>query len=593
MKFTTDPSGIILRHSGGNVYLHSVPKTAAGTVVIPGAVTHIPTNSLRGNCKITAVEIPKGVMQIAVNEFHYCLGLEKIVVSPDNPCYSSDKRGALLTKDGKWLLRVPRKLSGIYTVPNGVEIIDKDALKGCDKITTLMLSQTVKSISKGAFQGCSSLLHITVRKNVEHIGDGAFADCSRLCGFTAASDSPWFVSDGSGVLYSRDMTRLICAPNALQGIYTVADGVKTVGNQAFSGCSALTELRLPDSVRFIGSRAFEKCENMRFLRLPTNLSRLREGAFAHCTSLAALALPEGLKRLEHHTFRDCTGLLRAQIPGGMEYVAPSAFDGCSALESITVSPDNPNYANDSSGALLDKARQRVLRVPLALRGRYILPDTVESAYPDAFSGCEGITGVVAPMGSVALAAAALGCKNLENAYLKDPAGIVYHYPSFEIYRVWKEITCCRLADAVPAVGDRAFANRQKLTEVEIPGVDTKLGSGVFRGCPNLKKITVNGQNKHLISDADGSLSRRVGRNVVLSWVPPQSKGSYRVPEYVTHIDAFAFENCGDLSAVIVKANVWGIMDDAFAGCPGLTLQGAAGSVAEDHARKKGIPFKPE
>ena len=62
-----------------------------------------------------------------------------------------------------------------------------------------------------------------------------------------------------GVTYSKDGKRLLKASRNLFGHYMIKEGTKVICNEAFSDCTSLTSINIPDSVTTIGSSAFRSC----------------------------------------------------------------------------------------------------------------------------------------------------------------------------------------------------------------------------------------------------------------------------------------------------------------------------------------------
>lgn len=70
-----------------------------------------------------------------------------------------------------------------------------------------------------------------------------------------------------------------------------ADGLKSIGKQAFTACS-LKELILPNSVRNIGSRAFSGCSELEKIVIPNSVDSIGVYAFSGCRSLKIIVLPD-------------------------------------------------------------------------------------------------------------------------------------------------------------------------------------------------------------------------------------------------------------------------------------------------------------
>lgn len=97
----------------------------------------------------------------------------------------------------------------------------------------------VTSIEEKAFYGNPSIRAIEIPSTVATIGDKAFADCPQLV-YIAVDKANRLFTDVGGVLYSIDMTRLICYPSANgASSVTIPSTVTTISPMAFFGCENL------------------------------------------------------------------------------------------------------------------------------------------------------------------------------------------------------------------------------------------------------------------------------------------------------------------------------------------------------------------
>lgn len=62
-------------------------------------------------------------------------------------------------------------------------------------------------------------------------------------------------------------------------------GITSIGDNAFAGCGAVTEVSIPDGVTSIGTRAFAGCSALPNITLPQSLTAIEADAFAACTAL--------------------------------------------------------------------------------------------------------------------------------------------------------------------------------------------------------------------------------------------------------------------------------------------------------------------
>ena len=90
------------------------------------------------------------------------------------------------------------------------------------------------------------------------------------------------VEDEFGVKYSKDWKRLLKAPSGLNGKYSIRKGVEVIGNSAFSFCSSLTNINIPNSVTNIGYTAFMYCKSLTNINIPNSVTNIGDSAFYCC-----------------------------------------------------------------------------------------------------------------------------------------------------------------------------------------------------------------------------------------------------------------------------------------------------------------------
>ena len=128
--------------------------------------------------------------------------------------------GALLTADGETLLAYPSKAAASFTVPKGVERIERNAFRG-GSLTSVTMAPSVEEIGENAFYECEQLERVTFNKGIAVIRASAFYRCRKL---VLQGDMP------------RDLTE--------------------VGAEAFYQIGGYEGLTIPKDVERIGSRAF-------------------------------------------------------------------------------------------------------------------------------------------------------------------------------------------------------------------------------------------------------------------------------------------------------------------------------------------------
>ena len=111
---------------------------------------------------------------------------------------------------------------------------------------------------------------------------------------------------------------------------------KAITSCAFSTCSGLTSIKLPDTLTTVGANAFFKCTGLTSLAFPESLTTIGKCAFFGCVGVRTLTLPSSLTIVDDNAFRGCTGLTSLTFPESLTSIGKRAFFGCSGLTSLTL-----------------------------------------------------------------------------------------------------------------------------------------------------------------------------------------------------------------------------------------------------------------
>ena len=109
-----------------------------------------------------------------------------------------------------------------------------------------------------------------------------------------------------------------------------------IGEKAFTDCSRLTSLTLPDGIASIGISAFAYCSGLTSLTLPAGITSIGDDTFYGCSGLTSLTLPAGITSIGEYAFSGCSGLTSLTLPAGITSIDKYAFSGCSRLTSLTL-----------------------------------------------------------------------------------------------------------------------------------------------------------------------------------------------------------------------------------------------------------------
>lgn len=155
------------------------------------------------------------------------------------------------------------------------------------------------------------------------------------------------VEDEFGVKYSKDWKRLLKAPVLFEGKYSIRDGVKVVGNDAFQGCGFLTNIDLPDSLTSIGRNAFWGCDQLGSIVIPNGVTSIDDYAFGWCDSLTSIIIPNSVTNIGEGAFNLCCSLTCIDIPNKVTSIGINAFFCCKSLTNINI-PNNVTNIGDKT-----------------------------------------------------------------------------------------------------------------------------------------------------------------------------------------------------------------------------------------------------
>jgi hypothetical protein len=119
---------------------------------------------------------------------------------------------------------------------------------------------------------------------------------------------------------------------------TFPDSVKTLGSNAFDGCTALTTVTMP-GVTTISSSAFNGCTALTTVTMP-KVTSIGTSAFSGCTALVSIMPLSEVTSIGVNAFRS-TALTTVDIGSGITSIQTYAFNGCTALTSVTIRAETP------------------------------------------------------------------------------------------------------------------------------------------------------------------------------------------------------------------------------------------------------------
>lgn len=324
---------------------------------------------------------------------------------------------------------------------------------------------------------------------------------------------------------------------------TIPKGILTVSNSAFEGCSGLTDVTI--AAKTINAKAFAECKNLKAVKMEEGVTTIQGMAFAN-TQISAVTIPSTLttagttkegtiekgpfagtmiatvhgqtedsteaqegatilpetKKIPDNLFLDCTSIIDVQIPETVTEIGQKAFKDASSVENVTFA------VNTETGKV---------------KG-------VEKIGISAFDGCSSLQELVLPETVTEV---------LQGAFANEGALVKADMSRAASLKKW---------DKESFKGDTALA------EVVLPtaGGITAIPDGAFAGCTSL-----TGENL------------KIPKNIVTITANAFKESGLKklyIPNQVTTIGASAFEACKNLEDVHISNNISIISQSTFKNC---------------------------
>ena len=431
------------------------------------------------------------------------------------------------------------------TIPNSVTSIGWQAFSGCTGLTSIEIPNSVTRIDSSAFSGCSGLTSVTIPNSVMSIGNYAFNGCSGLTSVTVDDENEIYHSEGNCLIETQSKTLIKGCNNS---VIPTDGSVTSIGEAAFSNCTSLTSVTIPDSVTSIGDYAFMGCSGLTSVTIGNSVTSIGDYAFMGCYKLVEV--------INHSTLNITEG---SSSFGYIGYYADTVHTG----ESKIVNKNDYLFYTHSNGVhylLGYVGNETELTLPNDYNGQNY------DIYEHAFRGCSGLTSVTIPDSVTSIGEGAFrGCSGLTSVYITDLAAwcnIKFDnsisnplYYANNLYLNGKLVTELVVPDSVTNIGNFAFYNCTSLTSVTIPNSITSIGGYAFSDCTGLTSVTIPNSVTSIGYSAFGGCSGLT---------------SVTIPDSVTSIESYAFGGCSGLTSVTIPDSVTSIGDGAFEYCTSLT-----------------------
>ena len=342
----------------------------------------------------------------------------------------------------------------------GLTLIPDYTFRDCEKLTSIIIPNSITYIGIEAFRGCTGLTSITVPKSVTTMDNRVFLYCTGLTSVTfegsVIGDDPFGTS--TAIIDYSKLTSV-----------TIGENVKTIGESAFHGLKGVTSITIPDGVTTIGAWAFCKCTGLNSLTIGKNVNTMGKGAFSSCSNLRSIVsyILEPFE-IEMYTFDSSLGA-ELKVPTGTKekYLA---LDYWKDFKNI-VEMESSEEQND---------------------GEVFTAKTIE--------GVEMTFQVISETDKTCQVGTGKPEEPAVDKTYEGAVTIPAEANGFKVTTVGKyaltgsKITSVIVSEGIESIGYGAFANCHSLDKLVLPSTLTSIGAMIVDGSRNLTTVVSNSKS---------------------------------------------------------------------------------------------------
>ena len=423
------------------------------TIIIPGTVKEIGTNAFTNNADLTRVVLEEGIEIIGDEAFMQCRNLETIEL-PES-----------LVSIGASAFQMCSKLNNVK-IPSKITLIRATTFYECGNLSNVTLPENLQEIGDSAFLDCNQLDNIYISKDVNNISISAFDHCTNLVNIEIAEENTKYnYSQDSGMLIDIEKNNIVFISSAVLNnttTFSISEGI-TNFNTNIDSYTNITTIIIPSSLETIGNAnifpttisdvQIKGGNNEHFAVENGCLYNGDKTALIMCfTKNSEVDIADTVTIVKTWSFKQATNIENVTFDGNITTIEEQVFSWSynSKLKNIYI----------GSGVTSIN--------PIFKYGNYYGTVTVDEANPNYSSENNEI-------------------------YNKDKAELIGIYHDIQgSYTVKPSVT---------KIGDRAFHNKQQMTEVILPEGLKEIGNMSFCYCTGLTEIYIPNSVETIASNA--------------------------------------------------------------------------------------------
>ena len=484
------------------------------------------------------------------------------IVIPDK--VTKDGVDYLVVAVGDYAFMRNRSLASVQ-LPSSVVYIGYHAFYECSMLTSVTMPGIVKFYDEDYIFDGTKLISLALPKTLKYLRSSMFRYMSNLNSITVEEGNESYKSV-EGVMYDKNMTKIVGFPAKKGGTYTIPATITTVTSGSFPNDVSIDELIVPATVTKIENSAFGSYPNIKKLTIedgnseltlgtgnnsvgfndgngnyfeiypmfnyylqelywgrPLKFSSPKSSPFA-ASSLRKITFGFNVTSIPKYTFYACPGAEMVDVKGGI----------CQWL--------NFDFSANYTDPLNGRTDVTVTFDGSELSGTVAVPDEITTIPAHGFQyGCSKVTSLSIHAGVTTISDGAFKGLSSLNTIQLATGNTSFIVDDNVLYNKEKTKMLCFpqlrageyiMPATITEMGDYQFYNCINLTGVTLSNAIQTIGQYAFAGCTNLVTVTM--------------------------------------PASAKTIGQSAFANCSKLETITIPASVETIIDCAFDGCTALT-----------------------
>ena len=395
---------------------------------------------------------------------------------------------------------------------NNLKTIGTCAFQHCNKLTTIIFPDSLTTIADSAFYNCS-INTINIPKNLSSIGVNAFYNCP-INTITIDNNHPIYKLQNNCLIHKSSNSINLATLNVTE----IPEGLTSLPIGIFKNNANFTDVTIPDTITTINTEAFGNCPNITSLTIPETTTTIGQGITRYCYNLNSITVDSNNPNYDSRN--NCNAIINTStntliqgckattIPNNIVKIGTYAFTG-QDITSLTISE---GVTNIESYAFMDCSSLTSIT----------LPNTLKILETKCFYGCTSLTSIIIPASVTTLTYTQssqifYNCTNLTSVTINSSVVMSKNYTTTNrlVTLFGNQVTEFTIGNDVSKLGDYTFNGFTNLTTVTLSNNLTTIGNYAFNGCSSLTSLTL--------------------------------------PSTVTSIGSIVFTNCSSLTGITILA----------------------------------------